>query len=67
MRGTVLSAEEAAESIADMVELDDPPLRIPVGEDAKRLTAERHTVGDEQFEQAVLSGLRVPDAGRSGL
>jgi NAD(P)-dependent dehydrogenase (short-subunit alcohol dehydrogenase family) len=67
MRGTVLSAEEAAAAIADMVELDDPPLRIPVGDDARRLTAERHTVGDEQFERAVRSGLRAPDAGRSGL
>jgi NAD(P)-dependent dehydrogenase (short-subunit alcohol dehydrogenase family) len=57
MRGTTLSAEEAAEAIADMVELDDPPLRIPVGADARRLTNERHTVGDEQFEQAVLSRL----------
>jgi NAD(P)-dependent dehydrogenase (short-subunit alcohol dehydrogenase family) len=57
MRGTALSAEQAAEAIADMVELDDPPLRIPVGADARRLTAERHTVGDEQFERAVLSGL----------
>ena len=56
MRGTTLSAEEAAEAIADMAELDDPPLRIPVGADAGRLTAERHTVGDEQFEQTVLSG-----------
>jgi NAD(P)-dependent dehydrogenase (short-subunit alcohol dehydrogenase family) len=57
MRGTTLSAEEAAEAIADMVALDDPPLRIPIGEEAKRLTAERHTVGDDQHEQAVLSGL----------
>jgi NAD(P)-dependent dehydrogenase (short-subunit alcohol dehydrogenase family) len=57
MRGTTLSAKEAAAFIADMVELDDPPLRIPVGDDAKRLTAERHTIGDEQFERAVLSGL----------
>ncbi len=56
MRGTTLSAEETAEAIADMVELDDPPLRIPIGADARRLTAERHTVGDGQFEQAVLSG-----------
>jgi NAD(P)-dependent dehydrogenase (short-subunit alcohol dehydrogenase family) len=57
MRGTTLSAEQAAEAIADMVALDDPPLRIPIGDDARRLTAERHTVGDEQFERTVLSGL----------
>lgn len=57
MRGTVLSAEQAAAAIAEIVELDDPPLRIPVGEDARRLTAERHSVGDEEFEQAVLSAL----------
>jgi len=55
-----LSAAEAAVFIADIVELDDPPLRIPVGDDAKRITAERHTVGDEQFERAVLSGLALP-------
>jgi hypothetical protein len=40
-----------------MVELDDPPLRIPIGEDARRLTAERHTIGDEQFERSVRAGL----------
>jgi hypothetical protein len=57
MRGTTLSAEEAAEAIADMVELDDPPLRIPIGDDAKRITAERAAIGDEQFERAVLSAL----------
>jgi short-subunit dehydrogenase len=59
MRGTALSAEQAAEAIADMVELDDPPLRNPIGDDARRLTAERHTVGDEQFERAVLSALEA--------
>jgi NAD(P)-dependent dehydrogenase (short-subunit alcohol dehydrogenase family) len=57
MRGTALSAEEAAEAIADMIGLDDPPLRIPVGADARRLTAQRHTVDDEQFERGVLSSL----------
>jgi len=57
MRGTTLSAMEAAALIADIVELDDPPLRVPVGEDAKRITAERQTVGDEQFEHSVLSSL----------
>ena len=57
MRGTTLAAAEAAALIADLVELDDPPLRVPVGDDAKRITAERHTVGDEQFESSVLSSL----------
>jgi short-subunit dehydrogenase len=57
MRGTTLSAAEAAALIAGIVELDDPPLRIPVGDDAKRITAERHTVTDEQFERSFLSGL----------
>jgi len=57
MRGTTLSAAEAATLIADLVELDDPPLRVPVGGDAKRITAERHTVSDEQFERSVLSSL----------
>jgi NAD(P)-dependent dehydrogenase (short-subunit alcohol dehydrogenase family) len=60
MRAATLSAAAAAVFIADIVELDDPPLRIPVGDDAKRITAERHTVGDEQFERAVLSGLALP-------
>jgi NAD(P)-dependent dehydrogenase (short-subunit alcohol dehydrogenase family) len=57
MRGTTLSAEEAAQAIADMVELDDPPLRLPVGDDARRITAQRHAVSDDEFERAVLSGL----------
>lgn len=57
MRGSTLSAEEAAQAIADMVELNDPPLRNPVGADARRITAQRHTVSDDEFERAVLSGL----------
>jgi NAD(P)-dependent dehydrogenase (short-subunit alcohol dehydrogenase family) len=57
MRAATLSAARAAALIADMVELDNPPLRIPVGDDAKRLTTERHAIGDEEFERAVLSGL----------
>lgn len=57
MRGTTLSSEEAARAIADMVELDDPPLRLPVGDDARRITAQRRTVSDDEFERAVLSGL----------
>jgi hypothetical protein len=55
-----MSAEQAAAAIAAIVELDDPPLRIPVGDDARRLTAERHTVSDQEFEQAVLSALAHP-------
>jgi NAD(P)-dependent dehydrogenase (short-subunit alcohol dehydrogenase family) len=57
MRAAILPAVEAGALIADLVELDDPPLRVPVGDDAKRITAERHTVGDEQFERSVLSSL----------
>jgi NAD(P)-dependent dehydrogenase (short-subunit alcohol dehydrogenase family) len=63
MRAQPLSAAQAAALIADMVELDDPPLRIPVGDDARRLTAQRHSVGDEQFERAVLSGLAQSQPG----
>jgi NAD(P)-dependent dehydrogenase (short-subunit alcohol dehydrogenase family) len=59
MRGTVLAAEEAARAIADMVGLDDPPLRIPVGDDARRIVAERGSVSDEQFERSVLSALDI--------
>jgi len=59
MRGTSLNSEETAVAIADMVELDHPPLRIPVGEDATRLTLERHTVPDDEFELSVLTGLRA--------
>jgi NAD(P)-dependent dehydrogenase (short-subunit alcohol dehydrogenase family) len=58
MRGVSLPPEEAASAIADTVELDDPPLRIPVGDDARRLTTERYTVTDAAFEGGVLSGLR---------
>jgi hypothetical protein len=57
MRGTVLSAEQAAEAIADLTELDNLPLRNPIGDDARRITAERHTVTDQQFEQSVLAQL----------
>jgi NAD(P)-dependent dehydrogenase (short-subunit alcohol dehydrogenase family) len=59
MRGRVLAAEEAARAIADMVGLDDPPLRIPVGDDARRIVAERGSVSDEQFERSVLSALGI--------
>jgi NAD(P)-dependent dehydrogenase (short-subunit alcohol dehydrogenase family) len=61
MRGVSLSPEEAAAALADMVELDDPPLRIPVGDDARRLASERYTVADPEFERGVLSGLWGPD------
>ncbi|WP_238015192.1 SDR family oxidoreductase [Dactylosporangium sp. AC04546] len=57
LRGTVLTSEEAAGAIADLVELDSPPLRVPIGEDAERIAAERHSVGDEQFERSILSAL----------
>jgi NAD(P)-dependent dehydrogenase (short-subunit alcohol dehydrogenase family) len=61
MRGTSLAAAEAAVAIADLVALDDPPLRNPVGADARRITAERATVTDEQFERAVRQGLDGED------
>lgn len=57
MRGRTLTAHEAAAAIAELVELDDPPLRVPIGDEAGRLTAERHTVGDAVFEETVLSNL----------
>jgi len=37
-----ISVEETAAAIADAVEADDVPLRIPVGEPARRLLAARH-------------------------
>jgi NAD(P)-dependent dehydrogenase (short-subunit alcohol dehydrogenase family) len=61
MRGTSLTAEEAANAIVDLVECDDPPLRVPVGEDARRLVPERHTISDTDFERTVLAGLRSSD------
>jgi NAD(P)-dependent dehydrogenase (short-subunit alcohol dehydrogenase family) len=57
MRGTALSAADAAALIADLVEVDDPPLRTPIGADAKRYVPQRHTVSDEDFEQTVRAGL----------
>lgn len=57
MRGTVLTADEAATAIADLVERDDPPLRVPIGADAQRLVPERHSVSDADFEETVLGGL----------
>ena len=59
LRGTTLAAEEAATVIAGLVELDDPPLRVPVGAEARRITAERHTVSDRDFEESVRSRLCV--------
>jgi NAD(P)-dependent dehydrogenase (short-subunit alcohol dehydrogenase family) len=57
MRGTALTSEDAALAIVDIVGADDPPLRIPIGDDAMRLVPQRHTVADDEFEQSVLSGL----------
>jgi NAD(P)-dependent dehydrogenase (short-subunit alcohol dehydrogenase family) len=57
MRGTVLTADEAATAIADLVERDNPPLRVPIGADAERLVPERHAVTDADFERIVLTGL----------
>ncbi|GDY58986.1 hypothetical protein SVIO_096090 [Streptomyces violaceusniger] len=61
MRGVTLSAQEAAEAIADLVHRDDPPLRVPIGPDGARLVAQRRTVGDEEFERSVLDGLGDPE------
>ena len=40
-RGSFITAEEAAAAIADAVEDDDPPFRIPVGDAAKTVLAAR--------------------------
>lgn len=61
MRGIVLTAEDVATAIADLVERDDPPLRVPIGDEARRLVAERHTVDDGDFERTVLAGLAAHD------
>ncbi|MFJ8025471.1 SDR family NAD(P)-dependent oxidoreductase [Streptomyces sp. NPDC096311] len=57
MRAAALTAEQAAAAIADLVHRDDPPLRVPIGADGARILAQRHTVGDAEFERAVLDGL----------
>ncbi|WP_433189907.1 SDR family oxidoreductase [Actinoallomurus sp. CA-150999] len=57
MRVDALTSEQAAEAIADLVGRDDPPLRVPIGADATRLVAERHTVEDEEFARSVLDRL----------
>ena len=43
--------------IADMVELEqEPPLHVPVGEDAFRLREQRRMLTDEAWEQMMLQG-----------
>ena len=45
-RGPAISVEDAARGIADAVEADEVPLRIPIGESARAVLAARHAASD---------------------
>lgn len=47
------SAEDVAAVIVEAIESDDPPLRMPVGEDAQEIVELRRKLDDHEFEQLV--------------
>jgi NADP-dependent 3-hydroxy acid dehydrogenase YdfG len=51
--GTPPGPEAVAVAIADAIEADDPPLRIPVGEGAEMIVAVRAASDDAAFEAAM--------------
>lgn len=48
-----VSAEDVAAVIIEAIESDDPPLRMPVGEDAQETVEMRRQLNDHEFEQLV--------------
>ncbi len=58
MRGHALTADEVAEHILALAEVEHPPLRTPIGGDAQRLEGERRSVDDADYEAGVLGALR---------
>ncbi len=63
LRGKVLSPEDVAAEVAEIVDAPDPPLRWPVGALAARLLAERCEVSDADFAaqmRAVVLGASAP-------
>ena len=46
-RAGFITPQEVAVAIADAAELDDPPLRLPVGDMARAVTAARKTAPDD--------------------
>jgi len=46
LTGSMISVEEVARATADVVELDDPPLRVPIGDAARQLLAARRSADD---------------------
>ena len=49
-----------ATAIADAIEAEDPPLRIPVGTDAELIAAVRATNDDAAFEATMRATLGLP-------
>lgn len=45
--------EVVARAVADVIEADDPPLRVPVGEDAAMIVAVRRSSDDAEFEATM--------------
>jgi len=60
-------AATTGSTIADMVELEqEPPLHVPVGEDAYRLREQRRMLTDEAWEQMVMQGPFFDEASTDG-
>jgi NADP-dependent 3-hydroxy acid dehydrogenase YdfG len=57
--GTPPGPAAVATAIADAVEADDPPLRIPVGEAAEMIVALRASSDDETFEATMRETLNL--------
>jgi NAD(P)-dependent dehydrogenase (short-subunit alcohol dehydrogenase family) len=51
--------EAVAKAICDALELDDPPLRLPVGADAQLITATRDASGYDDFEATMRQVLQL--------
>ena len=51
--------ELVATAIADAIEADDTPLRIPVGDDAEMVTSVRRRLGDAEFLAAMRETLGI--------
>lgn len=47
------SAEDVAAVVVEAIESDDPPLRMPVGEDAQEAVETRRKLDDREWEQLV--------------
>ena len=57
MAQTRPGSDAVAAVMADMCELEQrPPLRLPIGDDAHRLSLARASATDDEWELSVMSG-----------